>query len=216
MDNIYTKFPEAYIWIYYWLYKNKKYFLCEVKHLKKHLKKDSVVLNAMGGTSLINKYFHNKIIDYDSSKEMLKMSNAKMNVLGKAGKMPFRENSFDLVACLGNSFPILSPHELISFLNESSIVLKPGGIIYMTYFNPPILSYNLKILIKSNVRRLLAMPFRGYFLTKIQKEHSKGETYYPMGYIKSLLKNSGFHKIKFKRGIKDFFIVIAEKNLNFK
>jgi ubiquinone/menaquinone biosynthesis C-methylase UbiE len=166
----------------------------------------------MGGSCIISDFFPNKIIDYDASKEMLKMSNAKMNVLGTVDKMPFKENSIDVVTCLGNSFPMLSPEELIKFFKESSKVLKKDGKIFLSFFILPFFSYNIKLLIKFNMVRFLAIPFKGNLLTKTRKIFKKVGVY-PSIYIRYQLENSGFHKIKFERGINTLFMVTAEKKL---
>jgi len=59
-------------------------------------------------------------------------------VLGSADKMPFEDNEFDLVMCLG-AFEHISSAKQQDSLNEMFRVTRPGGLCYVTippWFNP--------------------------------------------------------------------------------
>ncbi len=87
------------------------------------------ILDLGSGTGLLSKFLNRKLISVDISKKMLTKSNSK-NVQGDMAKLPFKNNSFDLVLSFSALMNSSSPQKTI---NEVHRILKPEGIFVVTY-----------------------------------------------------------------------------------
>jgi len=112
------------------------------------LNKNMKLLDIGGGTGEISNYFVNDVKEIsilDPSKEMLSKidSNKIKRFCGSAEKIPFKNNSFDIIYCVDslhhftNSKDIKEWRKVIrTSINEMSRVLNKKGTIIIIEFNP--------------------------------------------------------------------------------
>ncbi len=112
-----------------------------------------------GGTSSILSNGNN-VISMDISLERLQRQKDKNKnydlILGDAIRLPFKNSSFDLIILQDVIEHVQSPAVLI---NNISIVLKPGGIVYVSTPN------------KHSILNLIADPHWGMPLASVLKEN---------------------------------------------
>jgi len=126
--NLYDQDDIGLQWLSY-RQNHKKILKFEKKCLQKIIQHNNILLDAMGGSCILCKFFPNhRIVNLDTSKIMLSHAkNCKFNVRGFVQEMPFKDNSFNAVTCLGNSLGGLNSSEINRFFSETYRVLKVDG-----------------------------------------------------------------------------------------
>lgn len=128
-----------------------------------------------------------KVIEIDVQEELVEGAKKIAEELGykaefkvmDAKKLIFSDESFDLVALLGNPLPHLSIHNFDKIVQEAFRVLKPNGVLFLEYVDwvrllhdgykhvlieDPFISFHVSLnTIKGQVERLFINPEKGYF-----------------------------------------------------
>ena len=147
-ENAMKNLPESY----------RLWFSEEERLLKKHIEKDSKVLDmgCGGGRSLkfLLPTTKNLVgIDHDKNvvehaKENFKDYPEVKIILREGKDLPFKDESFDFVLCLG-TFVNLG-NERFDILNEMKRVLKKEGLIFITSYSEGALQERLKLYKREN------------------------------------------------------------------
>lgn len=130
-----------------------KFFKREDEYLKKNIKANCNILDVGCGFGRNIKIIAKKSkkivgIDYDrevlevAKKELKKYSNIKL-FLENAKKMHFKNDTFDYVICMGNTFGNMLSIKL-QVLNEMKRVVKKGGKIIISVFSDNALRVHIK------------------------------------------------------------------------
>jgi len=148
-ENAVKNLPEPYL----------KWFEEEKRTLKKYIKKDSKVLDVGCGDGrtleLLSPITKNQVgIDHDKNvvehaRDKLKDIPSIRIIVGEGVNLPFDNESFDNVLCLG-TFVNLSD-ERFKILNEMKRVLKKDGLIFITSYSEDALEERLKLYKRENI-----------------------------------------------------------------
>ncbi len=145
--------------------------------------KNSFVLDIGGGTGLIAEYFVHKvkkIIVLDPSIKMMDKIKSKEieKIKGVAQKIPFKNETFDLVYCVDafhhftNEFQ-KSEHEKVidKSIKEMLRVLKKKGSLILIEFDPDSLKGKLIIFFENKIRNFQSSFFTPVQLKKLFKKY---------------------------------------------
>jgi ubiquinone/menaquinone biosynthesis C-methylase UbiE len=138
----------------------------ENNYLQKYVEKNSITLDIGCGfgrniKELINKNRKVVGVDYDKSvfkvvkKELAEYKNVSL-FLEKAEKLHFKDNTFDYVICMGNTFGDM-PSTKTKVLSEMKRVTKKGGKIIISIFSENAMEERIE-----NLKRA------GFIITKIK------------------------------------------------
>jgi len=182
------------------------------------IERDSVVLDAGSGwgavTFSLARHFKH-VVSLDSVLERIKFINARKSqdnvdniqcVCGSALKLPFKDETFDLVVLngvlewTGLSDLSISPYEVqLNVLKEINRVLKPGGYIYIGIENRYGIDYFLGF--RDHHSKLKYSTIMPRFMADIYSKLMKGRPYrtYTHSYsgYKRLLNKASFRKHQF-------------------
>ncbi|GAB6101542.1 class I SAM-dependent methyltransferase [Thermococcus atlanticus] len=128
-----------------------------------------------------------EVIGIDLQEELIEKAKKISEELGykaefrvmDAKKLDFPDESFDLVALLGNPLPHLNIYDFDKIVQEAFRVLKPGGVLFLEYADwvrllhqgyrnvlveEPFIQFHVSLnTVKGQVERLFINPERGYF-----------------------------------------------------
>ncbi len=124
--------------------------LKKAKAIKKCLKvkKSDRMLDVGCGTGISSSVFNCRKIGIDPSARLLKQAKIK-TIKGKAEKMPFRDNEFDIVICVTAIHNFSNPKKGIE---EMKRVLKDKGKIAVTLLKKSSKFSKISALIKENLK----------------------------------------------------------------
>jgi ubiquinone/menaquinone biosynthesis C-methylase UbiE len=125
---------------------HKVEFITNIYYIEKYCPPNGTILDACAGTGRYA--FHlskngNKVTAGDivpAYVDMIKSKNKENNVLYEVKindvlHMDFRDNSFDVVLCMGALYHLKGENERNKAVNECIRILKPNGIIIVSYIN---------------------------------------------------------------------------------
>ncbi|ALM75402.1 class I SAM-dependent methyltransferase [Thermococcus barophilus] len=128
-----------------------------------------------------------EVIGIDLQEELIEKAKKISEELGykaefrvmDAKKLDFPDESFDLVALLGNSLPHLNIYDFDKIVQEAFRVLKPGGVLFLEYADwvrllhqgyrdvlveEPFISFHVSLnTVKGHVEKLFINLEKGYF-----------------------------------------------------
>ena len=115
-------------------------FITAVKYIEKYLKKGDKILDIGAGTGKYSIYLYNKGYDVTAVelvKHNLRVLEKKEPGIkayqGNAINLKFSDNSFDIVLLFGPMYHLISFEDKLKALNEAKRVLKPNGLIFISY-----------------------------------------------------------------------------------
>lgn len=175
--------------------------------------KQDRILDLGCGNGRLRNFLDKKIIPkgnyfgFDISDELLKIAreNNPQDHFFRgnfAKKLPFGDENFDIVTAVASFHHLLNKKDQNSFLQESSRVLKPKGLIFITTWKLPRKHFWPNIL-KGRFKNWL-IPFGKEKFPRIYRKTSERE-------LRKLLKKNGF-KIKYCQLFREKnFVIIGQK-----
>lgn len=157
-------------------FSNKRSYLSsDLIELKKYTKAGNKVLDLGCGNGRLIEIFEDIKVDYigtDNSAGLLDQAKEKYPkndfVLLSSLKLPFPDNSFDLIFCLAVLHHIPSQDMRLKFLEEARRMLKPGGKIILTVWDLKSVKDAKNQIIKNKILRILHLT-----------ELDSGDLFYP-------------------------------------
>lgn len=182
----------------------KEWLESEIKYLKKNIPEDSKVLDVGCGGGRIPKELYpttKNLVGLDHDEEAVELveknlaSYPEIKIInGKAEDMPFEDNSFDIIACLGTfcNFGELKEKALA----EMKRVVKDDGILIISCYSENAFEERMKMYEKANAEikevKGTTIIFNEDIGDNISEQFSKEE-------LEDLFKKSGLDIIEIKK-----------------
>jgi len=186
--------------------------------LRKYMKKNTLTLDLMCGPGVLAERFPaSNIVAVDFSRAMLNLArNNNRNikpVLADATKLPFSNNSFSLVFCMGNSIPDLPSsisREIV--ISEAHRVIKKNGVFILSFVNRYGIDTELPKRIIWHIIHLISTnnvdPWGWRYYSQYMNEYIYMH-YYSIPEMKKVLYQAGFRMIQLESRPLDTICIIS-------